>query len=135
MATPKKSPVAKKSTGAKKSGGRSAKAGLIFPVGRISSMLRKGQYAKRVSGSSGVYMAAVLEYLTAELLELSSKALGAKKKGKSSRITPRTVTVAVRNDDDLGALLKDVTVSRGGVLPTASKALAKKKGKKATASA
>ena len=134
MATPKKSTP--KRSAAKKSGSRSAKAGLIFPVGRIGSLLKKGQYAARVSASSAVYAAAVLEYLTAELLELSASALAAgSKKGKKAprRITPRTITVAVRSDADLGALLKDVTISKGGVMATSSKALAGKKGKKATA--
>ena len=133
MATPKKSTP--KRSAAKKSGSRSAKAGLIFPVGRIGSLLRKGQYASRVSASSAVYAAAVLEYLTAELLELTSTTVTAnlKKGQKARRISPRTITVAVRSDADLGALLKDVTISRGGVLATSSKALAGKKGKKATA--
>lgn len=123
MATPKKS--GKKAT---KSGSRSAKAGLIFPVGRIGSLLRRGQYARRVGASSAVYLAAVLEYLTAELLELSAKVVAQQKKNK--RITPRAVTLAVRHDADLGSLLKDVTLSRGGVIPAVNKALAKKKASK-----
>ncbi|PWU90624.1 putative histone H2A [Trypanosoma cruzi] len=67
MATPKQ---AAKKASKKHGGGRSAKAGLIFPVGRVGSLLRRGQYARRIGASGAVYMAAVLEYLTAELLEL-----------------------------------------------------------------
>ncbi|KAH8614994.1 putative C terminus of histone H2A [Trypanosoma vivax] len=104
---------------------RSAKAGLIFPVGRVGSMLRRGQYARRIGASGAVYMAAVLEYLTAELLELSVKAASQQTK-KTKRLTPRTVTLAVRHDDDLGALLRNVTLSRGGVMPSLNRALAKK---------
>ena len=129
MATPKKSTpksAGKKKSAGKSKGSRSSKAGLIFPVGRIGSLLRGGRYAKRVGASSAVYMAAVLEYLTAELLELSAKVVS-QQKNKSKRITPRAVTVAVRHDDDLGTLLKDVTVSRGGVIPNVHKALEKKK--------
>ena len=48
---------------------RSAKAGLQFPVGRIHRLLRKGNYAQRVGAGAPVYLAAVLEYLTAEILE------------------------------------------------------------------
>eukprot|EP00796_Vickermania_ingenoplastis_P000471 gene471-251_t len=52
---------------------------------------------------------------------------------------PRTLTLAVRHDDDIGSLLKDVTISRGGVVPSLNKALAKKqkssKRSKATPSA
>ena len=133
MATPK-SAAKKRAPAGKKGGNRSVKAGLIFPVGRVGSLLRRGQYARRIGASAGVYLAAVLEYLTAELLELSVKA-AAQQKSKSKRITPRALTLAVRHDDDLGALLKDVTLSRGGVLPSLNKALAKKQkgAKKASA--
>ena len=54
-----------------KSTSRSAKAGLQFPVGRIASHLKKGRYAKRIGGGAPVYLAAVLEYLAAEILELA----------------------------------------------------------------
>ncbi|KAF8280690.1 putative histone H2A [Trypanosoma cruzi] len=96
-----------------------------FPVGRVGSLLRRGQYARRIGASGAVYMAAVLEYLTAELLELSVKAASQQAK-KPKRLTPRTVTLAVRHDDDLGMLLKNVTLSRGGVIPSLNKAVAKK---------
>ena len=47
----------------------SRKADTIFPVGRINRMIRQGRYAERIGNSAGVFMAAVLEYITAELLE------------------------------------------------------------------
>jgi len=131
MATPSRKSATKKSA-KKATGNRSAKAGLIFPVGRVSSLLRKGRFAKRVSASAGVYAAATLEYLTAELLELAAKSVLASKK-KTTRITPRALTLAVRHDQDLGALLKDVTLSKGGVVPSVNKALdSKKKSKKSS---
>ena len=129
MATPNK-----KSTGRKGAKGssvsRSKRAGLIFPVGRISSQLRKGRYAPRVSSSAAVFLAAVLEFAVAEILELSAKAV--LQRGKGKRITPRALTLAIRHDADLGTLLKDVTLSRGGVVPKVEKALEKKKGKRAS---
>jgi len=136
MATPKASGSKKRAAVAKKGGSRSSKAGLIFPIGRVGSLLRRGQYARRVGASGAVYLAAVLEYLTAELLELTVKA-AASQKSASKRLSPRTLTLAVRHDDDLGALLQNVTLSRGGVVPSVNKALAKKQkgGKKATPSA
>jgi len=134
MATPRKS--AKKG-GNKKGGSQSKKAGLVFPVGRVGSMLRRGQYARRVGASAAVYGAAILEYLTAELLELTAKAAAAagNKKKAVTRLTPRLITLAVRHDEDLGSLLQNVTLSRGGVLPTSSKATKKvqKSGKKSSA--
>ncbi len=53
---------------------RSVRAGLQFPVGRISRFLRKGRYAARVGGGAPVYLAAVLEYLSAEILEVLNTA-------------------------------------------------------------
>ncbi|KAL0984561.1 hypothetical protein UPYG_G00143310 [Umbra pygmaea] len=47
---------------------RSSRAGLQFPVGRVHRLLRKGNYAERVGAGAPVYLAAVLEYLTAEIL-------------------------------------------------------------------
>jgi histone H2A len=105
MATPKK--VTRKT--ATKATSQSKKAGLVFPVGKIGSALRKGRYCPRVSKSSATYMAGVLEYLTSEVLEVAAKAV--LQRGKSKRITPRALTLAVRHDADLGALLKDVTLS------------------------
>ncbi|GFS30255.1 histone H2A [Nephila pilipes] len=54
-----------------KSKTRSSRAGLQFPVGRIHRLLRKGNYAERVGAGAPVYLAAVLEYLAAEVLELA----------------------------------------------------------------
>jgi histone H2A len=115
----------KASGGAKKAGkSQSAKLGLIFPVGRIGTALRRGRYTKRVGATAPVYLAAVLEYLTAELLELSGKVASQQKK---KRITPRAVTLAVRHDEELSQLLQNVTFTQGGVLPNLHDVLKKKK--------
>ena len=62
----------------KASAGRSitkaSRAGLQFPVGRIARFLKKGRYTERVGAGAPVYMAAVLEYLAAEVLELAGNA-------------------------------------------------------------
>uniref|UniRef100_A0A023FWL6 Histone H2A n=1 Tax=Amblyomma parvum TaxID=251391 RepID=A0A023FWL6_AMBPA len=93
---------------------RSARAGLQFPVGRIHRLLRKGNYAERVGAGAPVYMAAVLEYLAAEVLELAGNAA---RDNNKTRITPRHIQLAVRNDEELSKLLSGVTISEGGVLP------------------
>jgi histone H2A len=51
----------------KKAVSRSVRAGLQFPVGRIGRYLKLGRYAKRVGSGAPVYLAAVLEYLAAEV--------------------------------------------------------------------
>ncbi|KAL5712744.1 hypothetical protein ACHQM5_014885 [Ranunculus cassubicifolius] len=97
-----------------KSVSRSSKAGLQFPVGRIARLLKTGKYAERVGAGAPVYLAAVLEYLAAEVLELAGNAARDNKKG---RIVPRHIQLAVRNDEELSKLLGDVTIANGGVMP------------------
>ena len=92
--------------GEKKSTTASAKAGLQFPVGRIGRYLRQGKYATRMGAGAPVYLAAVLEYLCAEILELAGNAA---RDNKKSRIVPRHITLAVKNDEELNKLLGGVT--------------------------
>lgn len=47
---------------------KSVKAGLQFPVGRIARFLKKGRYARRLGTGAPIYLAAVLEYLAAEVI-------------------------------------------------------------------
>lgn len=121
-------------SGSDKAMSRSARAGLQFPVGRIHRMLKKGNYAQRVgAGAPGepyfqfliivgpshlvcsiVYLAAVLEYLAAEILELAGNAA---RDNKKQRIVPRHLQLAIRNDEELNKLLGHVVISQGGVVP------------------
>jgi len=110
-----------------KSTSRSAKAGLQFPVGRVARYLKAGRYATRVGGGAPVYLAAVMEYLCAEILELAGNAA---RDNKKSRITPRHLQLAVRNDEELNKLLGGVTIASGGVLPNIHAVLLPKKSKK-----
>ncbi|XP_059811035.1 late histone H2A.2.2-like [Hypanus sabinus] len=102
----------------------SSRAGLQFPVGRVHRLLRKGNYAERVDARAPVYLAAVLEYLTAEILELAGNAA---RDNKKTRIIPRHLQLAVRNDEELNKLLGGVTIAQGGVLPNIQAVLLPKK--------
>jgi len=106
---------------------RSSRAGVQFPVGRIARYMREGGYAKRVGAGAPVYVAAVLEYLCAELLELAGNAA---RDNKKLRIIPRHIQLAVRNDEELNKLLGDVTITGGGVLPNIHAVLLPKHKKK-----
>ena len=93
---------------------RTSRAGLWFPVGRIHRYLRKGNYAQRIGAGAPVYLAGVLEYLCAEVLELAGTIA---RNNKKKRITPRHLQFAIRNDEELNKLLSGVTIAQGGVLP------------------
>ncbi|KAF7798668.1 hypothetical protein EIP86_009892 [Pleurotus ostreatoroseus] len=110
-----------------KSQSRSAKAGLQFPVGRVHRLLKKGNYAQRVGAGAPVYLAAVLEYLAAEILELAGNAA---RDNKKQRIVPRHLQLAIRNDEELNKLLGDVVISQGGVVPHIDPALLPSKSSK-----
>merc|ERR1712038_2080053 len=95
-------------SGKAKSGGsksRSARANLQFPVGRIHRLLKKGGYAKRIGAGAP-------EYLAAEILELAGNLA---RDFNVKRIKERHLTLAVRNDEELNKLLKNVTIANGGV--------------------
>uniref|UniRef100_A0A8C3MGJ2 Histone H2A n=1 Tax=Geospiza parvula TaxID=87175 RepID=A0A8C3MGJ2_GEOPR len=90
---------------------RSARAGLQFPVGRVYRLLRRGNYAGRIGSGAAIYLAAVMEYVTAEVLELAGNAAHENRK---TRILPRHIQLAVRNDYELNKLFACVTIPQGG---------------------
>ncbi|GAA6027418.1 hypothetical protein JCM8097_007848 [Rhodosporidiobolus ruineniae] len=91
----------------------SKRAGLEFPVGRIRKYLKQS-HRDRLSATAPVFLAAVLEYLVAEICELAGNA---SRDNKKSRITPRHIQLAIGNDEELSKMLDGVTISQGGVLP------------------
>ena len=115
-----------KAGSAKTNKSRSKRAGLQFPVGRIHRHLRKGNFATRIGSGAPVFLAAVIEYLTAEILELAGNAA---RDNKKARIIPRHLQLAVRNDEELNQLFARVTISEGGVLPNILSVLLSKKSK------
>ncbi|VDO57478.1 unnamed protein product [Schistosoma margrebowiei] len=93
---------------------RSARAGLQFHVCRVHCLLRKSNYAERVGAGALVYLAAVPEYLAAEVLELTGNDA---RDNKKTRIIPRHLQLAIHNDEELNKFLGGVTITQSGVLP------------------
>ena len=84
----------------KKSVSRAQKAGLQFPVSKFNRHLRDSRKSKRVGAGAPVYLAAVLEYAAAEILEMAANDLG-----KRKRITPQDIMKAIRGDEELNMLM------------------------------
>ena len=118
----------RKSGKAKKQQTAHSRADLIFPVGRLTRYLREGKYSDRSSVGAGVFMAAVLEYLCSEILELAGEHT---KKDKRIQMMPRHIQLAVRNDEELNKVMCEAMIANGGVVPMVHSALfPKKKGSK-----
>ena len=64
----------------------SSRCDLVFPVGRCHRFLKQGRYATAVGVGAGIFCAAVLEYLTSEILELAGNAA---EEHKKKTIAPR----------------------------------------------
>lgn len=89
----------------------SSKAETKFPVGRLNRYLKQGRYAERVGSSAGAFMAAVLEYITAEILEVAGDLCT---ENKMKTIQPRHVNLGIRSDHELAKLISNTVITEGG---------------------
>jgi histone H3/H4 len=109
---------------------RQGKAGIIFPPSITEKFLRNFGYSKvMVTSSAPVFLAAVLDYLVAEILILSTKSAVSNKR---IRITIRDLEMSIRGDNELSNLFDklELTFLGGGVIPYIHPYLLSKKQKK-----
>lgn len=98
-------------------GSKQNKAGIIFSPAVSEKFLRNfGNSKIMVTSLAPVYLSAVLEYLTFELLDLSSDYVH---NNKRVRITIRDIEIVVRNDSEFNKLFNKINISflGGGVVP------------------
>lgn len=97
---------------AKKSMSRSARAGLVLPVSRVGRRMKTRLHGsvKRVSGTSPVALAGVLEYVAIEVVTLAAKLVISEGR---RRLDPRDVLRVCRNDTELARVLSPFNVVLG----------------------
>merc|ERR1719209_370225 len=93
----------------------SIRAGILFPVGRCLRKLKERRISGRVGKGAAVYLAVVLEYLTAEVLELAGNAA---RDNKRARVSARHLLLAMKYDEELSKVIDGIAFSQGGVVPS-----------------
>lgn len=103
---------------------RSQKAGVVFPVGRIHGLVKE-QFGKgnSVGATGAVYIAALLDYMVAQVLEGAAKAT---QENSTVSITPRHIMFAIRQDEELDRLFAKCVIAGAGVVPYLHPALLRK---------
>ena len=89
-----------------------SRAGLLFAPARATRALREGRFSHRTGASAGVFMAGVLEYLTAEVLDLAITEMEAM---RNKSIQPKHLNLAFRRDQELGQLMHHATFTASTV--------------------
>lgn len=68
-----------------------------------------------------------LKFYSSDFVQVLELAGNAARDNKKTRIVPRHIQLAVRNDEELSKLLGDVTIANGGVMPNIHNLLLPKK--------
>ena len=92
----------------------SKRSGLTFPAGSTVRHLKSCFPFGRVQPAAGVYLAAVLEYITAEIVELAGNAT---RDHNRVRISNRHIGLGIMQDEELYKLFGGSVVPGSGVVP------------------
>ncbi|KAK2498200.1 hypothetical protein MC885_010608, partial [Smutsia gigantea] len=88
---------------------RTARAELLFPVDQVEHVLRERHYFQGMGGSTPAFVAAVIQDLTAKVLELAGNE--AQKRG-SRRIMPEILDMVFHSNPLFISFFRDTTFSR-----------------------
>ena len=102
---------------------RATKAGRTVPPSRVNRAMKLRSGLKRVGGTAPVYMAAVMEYVAAEILEVACNSTA---NAKRKRVTPEDISIALRSDADLQKVCGGLALYTGDRLESVAKALVPK---------
>lgn len=81
--------------------------GLVFKISTVRRLLKSRNNGIRIGAGAPIYLTAILEYITAELLELSGNYCIQCKK---IRIQPSHLKFAIKNDEELNQLFGDFAI-------------------------
>ena len=107
----------------------STRAGLLFATPKILKLMKRERLAGGIGKRPAIVVAAAMEYICQEILELSGDIV---LQGKRKRITPRQIMLAISGDDELHKLVGyKGTFHESGVAPHIHPAMLPKNAKKA----
>lgn len=87
---------------------KTSRAGLVFPVGRVESKLKKKSTVERISGLTAVCVTTIIQEVMSELLRESAAAA---RYSKSKRIFPKHIADVIRNDADFTKIFKNIKIA------------------------
>ena len=94
----------------------SERSNLKFPVARVAKIVKTENMIPRVNTSASVAMAALLEYVVAEIVEKGIDEMHRVNKNRS-RLMPIDVARGIQSDMDLFKLFDKTPITDGHVLP------------------
>jgi len=89
---------------------RAVRAGITFSISRTERKMMKQSVACKKRSMAAVFLAATLEYVTAEVLELAGNRA---RDHQKIRITPRFIKMSILHDEELSKFFDDVVMSGG----------------------
>ena len=94
---------------------------IVFSVDRLKEYMKEQEMLK-VNRPAAQWMAAVLEYMVAEICEVAGNECNERHDKMSQKrkklILPRDIHTAVKKDEELNELLKDVIIPGTNFIPT-----------------